>query len=176
MKTLHLMRHGKSSWDDAALDDHDRPLAPRGIKAAARVGRHLRVRGVRPDLVLCSTARRTADTLDIVLDALLPGRDAATVTVERDRGLYLAGAGALLTRLLAVPDDVTAVLLMGHNPDLHDLAVALAAEGDEVALRSLAVKFPTAACASIHIAAARWADRVPGAGRLEEFVIPRTLA
>lgn len=176
MKTLHLLRHGKSSWDDAALDDHDRPLAPRGIKAAARVGRHLRVRGVAPDLALCSTARRAVDTLEIVLDALLPGRDSRTVAVERERGLYLAGAQALLARLHTVPDGVSSVLLVGHNPDLHDLAMALAVEGDESTLRALAVKFPTAACATIRFPAGRWSDLAPGSGRLEEFVIPRTLA
>lgn len=176
MKTLYLLRHGKSSWDDAALDDHDRPLATRGIKAAARVGRHLRVRGVAPDRVLCSTARRAADTLDIVLDALLPGRDSRTVAVERDRGLYLAGSAALLARLHTVPDDAASVLLVGHNPDLHDLSLALAADGDESDLRSLAVKFPTAACAIIRFPDGPWSGLIPGSGHLVEFVIPRKLA
>ena len=84
MKTLCLMRHAKSGWDDPSLSDHDRPLTARGVEAAGLVGRHLKQRGVRPDLVLCSTARRAAETLALVLNELGRG-----MPVEHDRGPVL---------------------------------------------------------------------------------------
>lgn len=171
MKTLYLLRHGKSSWDDPALDDHDRPLAPRGIRAAGLVGRHMKERGARLDLVLTSTARRAMDTTDRVLAEL--GSDAP---VERERGLYLCGARVLLERLLDAPDTATAVMLVAHNPDLHELATLLAAEGDPHDLKAVAEKFPTAACAVLLFGAPHWKDLEPGAGRLVEFVLPRKLA
>lgn len=168
MKLVHLLRHAKSSRDDPALPDHDRPLTGRGRNAADRVGRRMRERGLAPDLVLCSTARRAADTLAIARSAADAGWP-----VERDRGLYLVGAPALLDRLRRVPDAVGSVLLVGHNPDLHDLARALAASGDREALADLERKFPTAALASIELDVASWREVAPGSGRLVGYDAPR---
>src|SRR6187200_3248617 len=83
---LYLLRHAKSSWDDPGLPDHDRPLAPRGRKAAKRMGAHLRERGIEPQLVLCSSARRTRETVERL--ALPSGSQ-----VEVEDGLYAAGSG-----------------------------------------------------------------------------------
>src|SRR5579871_5914818 len=104
-RQLHLLRHAKSSWDDPGLDDHDRPLAARGRRAAALVGACLRDDAIRPGLVLCSTARRARETL-----ALLE----LAVPVSFEGQLYGASAGALLERLRRAPGDVAAVLLVAH--------------------------------------------------------------
>jgi phosphohistidine phosphatase len=170
MKTLCLMRHAKSGWDNPSLSDHDRPLTPRGMEAAGLVGRHLKQRGIRPDLALCSTARRAAETLDLVLKELGRG-----VPVEHDRGLYLAGAPALLDRLRAAPDSVGTLMLSGHNPDMHHLAQHLAGRGDQAALRAVAEKFPTGACAILTFEVERWRDVASGLGTLVEYVRPRML-
>lgn len=171
MKTLCLLRHGKSAWDDPALDDHDRPLAPRGRKAAGVIGRHLKETGLRPDLVLCSTARRASDTLALVLESL--GTD---LPVERERGLYLCGSHVLLERLRDAPDTSERLMLVAHNPDLHELAMLLTADGEDADLRNLREKFPTGACAILRFGATRWRDVEPGGGRLVELALPRRLA
>jgi phosphohistidine phosphatase len=171
MKTLHLLRHAKSSRDDPALPDHDRPLAPRGEREAALVGRHLGAAGFRPDLVLCSTARRAADTFSIVEREL----GAAGLAVRHERGLYLSGRDALLARLRSVEDEVSSVLLVAHNPDLHELAVSLAADGPAAAMRDLADGFPTSAFCTLRFAEGGWRDVGPGRARLEKLLFAKRL-
>lgn len=172
MKTLYLLRHGKSSWDEPGLGDHDRPLAPRGEKAAGLVGRYLKDRKAHIDLVLCSTARRAVDTTSRVLKAL----GGPAVPVEHEHGLYLCGSRVLLERLRDAPDSATGLMLVAHNPDLHELAQALTGSGDERHRASLTEKFPTAACAVLLFETARWRDLELGGGRLSDFVLPRKLA
>jgi phosphohistidine phosphatase len=148
------MRHAKSSWKDASLDDHDRPLAGRGRKASKAIGRYMRDHDVEPELVLCSSAKRARQTLERLGPA---GMDAR---IEPE--LYGAGAGSLLARLREVPDEVSSVLLIGHNPGMQELAHRLAGLDD---------KFPTAALATFE---------VDGWSRLEtaeliDYVRPRDL-
>ncbi|WP_029008123.1 SixA phosphatase family protein [Azospirillum halopraeferens] len=171
MKTLYLLRHAKSSRDDPSLADHDRPLAPRGRKAAPRVGAYMKANGMRPDLVIASTALRAADTADLVLAAI--GHD---VPVEREHGLYLCGSHVLLERLRDAPDTVAALMLVGHNPDLHELATLLAGEGPPKALAAMREKFPTGACAVLAFDRARWCEVDAGSGRLIDWIVPRGLA
>lgn len=181
MKLLHLLRHAKSSWDDGGLPDHDRPLAPRGARAATVLGRYLRERGFRADLVLCSTARRAADTLDLVLaqgqatQGQASQAPAGAPPVERERGLYLCGDRALLERVRRVPDEVGSVLLVAHNPDLQNLVLALAGSAGPGLLEAVAAKLPTGAFATLAFEAESWREVAPGAGRLEEFVVPKRL-
>ena len=111
-EALWLLRHAKSSWDEPGLADHDRPLAPRGRKAAKRIRRWAAEHDVRPDLVLCSTAVRARATLELVC------RRSAHPQVEIEDGLYHAWADDLLERLRASPADVDGVLVIGHNPGL----------------------------------------------------------
>ena len=160
---LHLLRHAKSSWDDHGLADHDRPLAPRGRHAAARIGRHLREAGVAPALILCSSARRAQETL-----ALL--ELAAPVDIERE--LYGASTRELLERMRRVPAELPSLLVIGHNPELESLALELAAEGP---LRTqLYAKFPTGALATLEFDG-RWSTLGFGAATLAAFVRPREL-
>jgi phosphohistidine phosphatase len=157
---LYLLRHAKSSWDDPGLPDHDRPLAPRGRKAAKRMGAHLRERAIEPQLVLCSSARRTRETVERL--ALPSGSQ-----VEVEDGLYAAGAGALLGRLRAVGDDVSSVLLVAHNPGVHELALAVVGEG-----APFADKLPTGALVDLEFEGS-WSDLERA--RLVEYATPRGL-
>ncbi|MGZ4274048.1 MAG: SixA phosphatase family protein [Solirubrobacteraceae bacterium] len=161
-KQLLLLRHAKSSWDDPSLADHDRPLAPRGHRAAKRIGAHLQGEQIPVDLVLCSSARRARDTLDLVAP---PGE----IRIERE--LYGATAAELIERLRRVPDDVGAVMLVGHEPAIRDLAVGLAGEGSELADR----KFPTGALATLTFTGP-WSALAPDRADLAAFVTPRELA
>ena len=162
MKRLWILRHAKSSWDHPGVPDHDRPLAPRGRKAARRIARWAGANGVRPELVLCSTALRARSTLDLVR-AGIGGPD------ERvERGLYHASTDDVLELLASTPDDLTEVMLIGHNPTLHDLAAALAPPGPDA--------FPTGALVAVGLAIDSWEEIRPGCGQIESFVVPRSLA
>jgi phosphohistidine phosphatase len=168
MRRVYLLRHAKSSWKDGSLPDRERPLAGRGRKAARAMAGHLEDEGIRPDLVLCSPARRTRETLERIEDALGDGIEA-----RFEDALYGATEATLLRCLNALPDEVDSVMLIGHNPGLEDLALALASEGAE--LDRLREKFPTAALATIDLPADRWRAVERGMGELVAFVRPRDL-
>ena len=124
MKRLYLLRHAKSSWDDPTLADHDRPLAPRGRRAAKVIAEHLGREGIAPELVLCSPSRRTRQTLTRIAPGLGKSAD-----VQIKPELYAASAADLLEVLHEVPDEVESVMLIGHNPGIQDLALSLAGAG-----------------------------------------------
>ena len=165
--TLHLVRHAKSSWADPGLGDADRPLAPRGERAARKLARELARQGVAPRLVLCSSARRAVQTLDLLRPALSRPPE---ILVEN--GLYGAGGRELMTRLRQVPAGRREVMLIGHNPGIQDLALALAGSA---APGSLHEHLPTGALVSLRFDAARWRDLRPGIGAVTRFLVPRRL-
>jgi phosphohistidine phosphatase len=168
MKQLFLLRHAKSSWDDSELVDHDRPLAPRGRRAVKLIAEHLGRQGVKPALVLCSSALRTRETLGGIVAALGDG-----VSVQIEGELYAASEQSLLERLRAVEDGVESLLLIGHNPGLEQLALRLAGSGHKLAV--LSRKFPTGALATLEFSG-RWGDLRPGRAELTDFVTPKELA
>jgi phosphohistidine phosphatase len=166
---LTLLRHAKSSWADDGQEDQDRPLAPRGRKAARRLAGYLRDQGIRPDLVLCSPAARTTETLDLVR----PGLD-ANVDVQVEEALYGAGARELLDRLRRLPETVEWAMVIGHNPGMQQLVVLLARDGP---LRERARShFPTGALATMRLRGGSWAELGPGRADLVSYVAPRELA
>jgi phosphohistidine phosphatase len=164
MKRLYLLRHAKSSWSDPALADSKRPLAPRGRKAAEKMAKELRRREIRPKLVLCSSSQRTQETLELIASSLGEPR------VEVEEALYGAGSDALLARVRAVSDSVGAVLVVGHNPALQDLALRLAPDSER-----LIEKFPTCALAAFELDAESWEELGQTEARLAAYVVPREL-
>jgi phosphohistidine phosphatase len=168
MKRLFLLRHAKSSWEDSELADHDRPLAARGRRAAKLIAGHMRRERVRPGLVLCSSSRRTRETLERIVPAL----DGSIPTLI-EQELYAASADRLLDRLRAVEDGVDSVLLIGHNPALEQLVLTLAGKGDK--LPELRSKYPTGALATLEFRG-RWSGLRPGGASLTDFVRPKQLA
>jgi phosphohistidine phosphatase len=170
-KQLFLLRHAKSSWDDLALPDHDRPLSKRGRKAAAAMRRLAQSDGLSPDRVYVSSALRTMKTLE----AIEPWDDPPIVEVRED--LYLAPASKILELLRGVPEAARAVLLIGHNPGLQDLAVLLMGgdgQGAKDAARRLADSYPTGALTEFELDCS-WLQIGRGSGRLRRFVTPREL-
>jgi phosphohistidine phosphatase len=164
-RVLHLLRHAKSSWDDPELPDADRPLTGRGERAAARLARQLARDRVAPGLVLCSTARRARQTLELILPVL------GDPEVVFEDGLYGAGAPALLTRVRQLPAGIREAMLIGHNPGIHELALSLAGPGTPVSLRE---GFPTGALVSLRFEAATWGDLRRG-GVVTRLLRPREL-
>lgn len=168
MRTIILLRHGKSSWSDPTLADIDRPLAPRGERASRRMAKHLRRRRIRPALVLCSPSLRTRQTLEAIAPSLGKG-----CTVELVPELYAAAQADLLQRLQALPESTTSVMLIGHNPGLQQLALALASPSPDRA--KLEQKFPTGALATLAFASGSWAALRPGGAELIDYVVPKQL-
>lgn len=172
MRQLLLLRHAKSSWDDPALSDHARPLNARGRRAATAMAEAMHRLDLAPEVVLVSSARRTLQTLE----ALAP-LDGSPIVTPMDE-LYLAPWTRLLEVLQAVPQLARSVLLIGHNPGLHELALSLmgtagiaraGADG-----RRLAEGYPTGALVEFTVAAP-WHLLAPEGGRLVRFLAPRDL-
>jgi phosphohistidine phosphatase len=126
---------------------------------------------VRPQLVLCSSARRARETLEVVRTAL-----GASADVEFDAELYGADSDLLLGRLQAVRNEVESVMLVGHNPGLQDLALMLAGDGEPRAMDLLRAKFPTGALAILEVGAPTWAELGLGGATLTRLVLPAELA
>jgi phosphohistidine phosphatase len=168
MKQLFLLRHAKSSRDDPELVDHDRPLAPRGRRAVTLIAEHLGRERVTPALVLCSSARRTRETLERIAPALGEG-----IPVQVERELYAASEQRLLERLRAVEDGVESVLLIGHNPGVEQLALSLAGSGAKLA--RVRRKYPTGALATLQFSGP-WSKLRLRSAKLTNFVTPKQLA
>jgi phosphohistidine phosphatase len=134
------------------------------------MAKHLRKAGVRPDLVICSPALRTRQTLTEIEGALPPG-----TPVRFEPEMYSGGGGAVSALVSDVDDTVSSLMLIGHNPTLQDFAVSLAVEGDEALIARLGEKFPTGALAVISLPDDAWRDLGGAGGTLEELVLPREL-
>jgi phosphohistidine phosphatase len=170
MLTLSLLRHAKSSWKDVALPDRDRPLNARGTVEAPLMGKAMAEHGLDPDLVLCSTARRTRDTLELVLPQLK-----TEPKVSYEDGLYHGTPAEMLALLKGVGAGVGQVLLVGHNPEIQTFALDLIGSGPKHLKDRLETKFPTAGLVVIRFPAGAWSDVVMNSGKLELFLSPRDL-
>lgn len=168
---LILLRHAKSSWDHPGLRDHDRPLDSRGQRAAPAMGRHLSETDLRIDRVLTSTAARAMGTALAFVDAFDP-----RVPVVETRDLYHADPLDMLeiARDAGLGGDVR-IMLVGHNPGMHDLALDLCGEGEPRSVRRLEGKFPTGALAEFDLPDGDPTELGDGAGRLVRFVRPKDL-
>jgi len=170
MRQLLLLRHAKSAWDDPSLADHARPLNSRGKLSARIMAAEMQRLGLVPDVVLVSSARRTLQTME----ALNPFEGSPIVTISDD--LYLAPWTRLVELVRRVPETVRSVLLIGHNPGLHDLALALPGPGglDSAPALRLAEAYPTGGLAEFSIALP-WHQLEAGGGRLVRFLPPADL-
>jgi phosphohistidine phosphatase len=160
MKSLHLLRHAKSSWKDLGLNDHDRPLNKRGRQTAKRMATYLRRAKIAPDLVICSTAMRAQQTLDPIIKA---AKKPPTIILVRGIQLW------------NLPESANSVLLIGHNPALQDLALELAHTDLNTLLPSAGGKFPTGAMASFRFDGA-WKALEPHGALLASFITPKSIA
>lgn len=162
MKTLLLMRHSKSSWDDAEMADFDRPLNKRGKRDAPWMGTFLHKQGAMPDLIVSSSAARARATASEVAQAMGFGG-----TVHFEESLYHATPGELIDQLNGLPDRYTRVMLVGHNPGMEQLLAGLAGRAE---------MFPTAAVAWIDLPIKAWADlQINTPGDLKHMWRPKEL-
>ena len=199
MRRLMLLRHAKSDRPPG-IADHDRPLNRRGRDEAPLVGTYLAHNGLVPDRVLCSTSERTRETWDLVAGSLADAVTSASASaaapsarpaktarkkasrspkrppVDFDARLYAAEPQTILALLRETPPKVHSLLVVGHNPGIHEAALALIASGDVEARERLHEKFPTSGLAVIDFALDEWTKLHARSGRLDRFVTPRQLA
>jgi phosphohistidine phosphatase len=161
MKTLLLMRHAKSSWDNPAWRDFDRPLNGRGLKTAPLMGVYLRGQGLKPDLILSSPAQRAQHTAQLVKDAA-----PFSAPLRYDAGIYEASLKDLLHIVYGLDEQTSTVLLVGHNPGFESLLAYLGGVRESM---------PTASVANIELNAETWPQARSGGGRLVWLVKPRQL-
>jgi phosphohistidine phosphatase len=174
MLRLLLLRHAKAV-QDSGEGDYARALTPRGRADAVKMGRALDTHAYIPDLVLCSPAKRTAETLELLVPEL-----AKAPRVEFLKSLYLASPRKIFDAVCETLPDVKTVMAVGHNPGMEDLADRLTRKPQskaEVARReTLREKFPTCALAVLDFDAAKWSEVEPGTGALSDFLRPKDLS
>ncbi|MCH7630529.1 MAG: histidine phosphatase family protein [Proteobacteria bacterium] len=170
MKTLFLLRHAKSSWDDPGCADFDRPLNNRGQAAALAIGAHIKDKGLIPDLIISSPSARTRETLERLQKGM-----ARQVFSQYPKILYLASPETILNTIRTAADSVARLMIAGHNPGMHQLALRLAKAGSHQDYAAMELKFPTAALAEIAFPGEDWTNLKEGGGELKRFILPRSL-
>jgi phosphohistidine phosphatase len=169
MKTLYLLRHGKSSWGNPGEGDFNRPLKKRGIENAQLMGRHMASSAMRPDFVLCSAATRAQQTFSCYQEGFGEKLDNRI-----EETLYLADPKMIVSHLASIPDHIQSVLVVGHNPGLQYLALDLSAETSENSDR-LEEKFPTAALAVLTVENPSWSPIEARSFTLQDYLTPKIL-
>ena len=171
MRRLLLLRHAKAERSQPGERDHERHLAERGRHEAPMIGAYLAHHGYAPDRVIVSTSTRTRETWELAA-VEMPGKP----TVVFEQRIYEASPQTLLQVIKEIGPKTHTLLMVGHNPGMHELAAMLIATGDIEARQRLKEAFPTSGLAAIEFAIDRWDKLHPQAGRLEHFITPRTLA
>ena len=169
MRRLILLRHAKSDWPDG-MTDSERPLARRGMEAAPMMGRYMSQEMLVPDIAIVSPAQRTRQTWALVKPELGIG-----ITDKIENRIYEAPWRRLLAVVNDMPDDVSTVLMVGHNPGSAELALSLTGFGDRYAAQRMAAKYPTCGLAVLDLMEGGWVDFKPRSCRLERFVTPASL-
>lgn len=170
MLRLLLLRHAKSDRPEGVAD-HERPLAPRGIRQSEAMGRYMAEHRLAPELAIVSTARRAQDTWRLAAPAFN-----ATIPKQDERRIYEAAAGDILKVIQETDADKAVILLVGHNPGFEQLAGHLAGRGRPQALARLQKEFPTAGLAVIDFPLTDWSAITPGSGYLDRFETLATIS
>lgn len=170
-KTLYILRHAKTETGSLQQSDASRQLVERGEKAAQILGAYLFRHEIRPDKVICSDAVRTRQTLQQI-ESVYPNK----LNVEFSAKAYQASANELICLLNTLPDPVKSVMILAHNPGVHQLALKFAHQGDEKLLDILHMKYPTCALATLSLGEVLWSDVGSAKGILTDLVTPQMLA
>lgn len=171
MKRLTILRHAKSNWGDASLDDFNRPLNARGWKAARRMGKELKHRNFTFDFAIASPAARVRETIDGLIDSYGEPR----FPIRFEPRVYAASVETLVELVHELPPDADNVLIVGHNPGLERLVTSLTHDDGKGLRDRIAGKFPTAALAVIELQVSEWLEVEPGGGTVVELILPKEL-
>ena len=161
MKTLYILRHAKSSWDDSSLSDFERPLNERGFKAAPLMGEMMRKNGFVPEIIVCSTAKRAEQTAKLVKESA-----EFEAEINFEAAIYEASPMTLLHIVSEIDDEFNSALIVGHNPGFENLVRILTEKSETM---------PTAALAVVDLEIESWNETNAERGNLREFVRPKDL-
>lgn len=161
MRRLYILRHAKSDWPQG-LDDRDRPLNDQGRRDAQALAKEMVERGYKPDIILCSSAKRTRETCTMVAEG---------ANITYDDGLYLASTGHLYESLKAVDDKYKAVLLIGHNPGIHGLVQLLVGEGEPEHVEKILAGYKAGCLSVLECDCAIWSELLPAGNKLADLLI-----
>jgi len=170
MKSLYLMRHAKSDWGDYTLPDHERPLNERGCEAAAKMGAYFDTNGISPALILCSTAKRTRETLDILIS-----NSGITAPTEYCADIYEASVQTLMSLIKDKGANNSSLLMIGHNPGFHMLGLELSKPSEGNAYQKLLHRLPTGALMEIEFDGETFSEIASQTGHLRSFIRPKSL-
>jgi phosphohistidine phosphatase len=170
MKTLYLLRHAKSDWNDYSVDDHDRILNSRGQQNAAQMGRYLTDQNIQPDIIYCSTAKRTRETLSLVLS-----ENTFTCPIEYIPDIYEANTSTLLSIIRNSPDKYSNIMMVGHNPGMQFLGLTLTENNPSICRQQLEKHLPTGTLQTIELNIECFSDARSGSGTLTGFTRPKIL-
>ncbi|MFN1834833.1 SixA phosphatase family protein [Balneola sp. MJW-20] len=166
MKQIHLLRHAKSSWDDPDLRDFERPLAERGKTDAPRMGRFIRMIDHKPDVICSSTAFRAKETTQLFIE----GAKMDESVIKWNEDLYFNGPSAYMECIRQTPDRFESLMLVGHNPNMEEIATRLSGGKEKVSFR-----MPTAALICFETFAHKWSDVGPSTCQVKWMMIPKIL-
>ena len=165
MKTLYLVRHAKSSWDNLSIEDYERPLLPKGIKRASKVAKHLLNEGAKPHLIVSSHAVRAVETAKIFADIL--GFDTGKILI--DENLYFSGEQAMESILYGLDDKIKDVMLVGHKPDMTRFANEFLPDEQKIDY------LPTSGVVCVTFQTGQWQKIMLAKREIAFVVIPKTL-
>jgi len=170
MKKLYLLRHGKAGWGNPADGDHGRTLDVSGLEDCQRLGTYVIENGINPDQIFCSSAIRAQETLETLTDAA-----DKNWPVTNMRDIYTAGASELLDIIHDADDNIKTLMIVGHNPTLHELSCAFAKAGPEKLLKTLKKQFPSGTIAGFKFDVEQWQEIKPASGTLISLDSPRDM-
>ncbi|HVH37004.1 MAG TPA: histidine phosphatase family protein [Sphingomicrobium sp.] len=170
MKQLAIFRHAKSDWGNPGLTDFDRPLNKRGRKAAKKVGRELKSRGLALDQIVCSPATRAKETVE----RFAVGYESVPA-VSYEPKLYMCSTGTLIEIINALPDEAGTVMIVGHNPGFHDIVLRMTRPDGNGMREKVGANYPTGAFALIDFPVGSWAEVEPATGEIRQVIFPREL-
>lgn len=167
MKTLYILRHAKAEPSDAVPDDLDRQLNARGRKTCEWIGAYIKLKKYIPSLVLSSPSKRTSETYDLVMQSagVMP-------PCIYEKRLYLASVDNIIDYLQNINEDVDSLMIIGHNPGLHHLALTMAQPISSDLHAALELKYPTGTLAVLKFPAKTWQQVASGEGELVDFIVP----
>ena len=161
MKTLYVLRHAKSSWDNNSLSDFERPLNERGFETAPIMGEMMRENDFVPEIIVCSTAKRAEQTAQLVKESA-----EFEAKIKFEDAIYEASSQTLLRIVSEISDEFNSALIVGHNPGFENLVRVLTGKSETM---------PTAALAVIDLEIENWSETNADIGNLREFIRPKDL-
>jgi phosphohistidine phosphatase len=171
MKQLAILRHAKSDWGNPGQTDFERPLNKRGRKAAKKIGRELKSRGLTFDQIVSSPATRAKETVErfeVGFESL--------PEVRLEPRLYMCSTGTLIEVINSLPEDAERVMIVGHNPGFHDIVLRMTKADGEGFRDKVGANYPTGAFALIDFPVDSWAKVEPASGEIRQVIFPRELA